>query len=77
MAAENAQRFAIAGSRHVNYSDLGLMWGPANALVLGSIDAQRMTLVTRDLVRSFLDVHLRGAEVETFTEAIGRYSELR
>jgi dienelactone hydrolase len=77
MAAENAQRFAIAGSRHMNYSDLGLMWGPANALVLGAIDAQRMTLVTRDIVRSFLDVHVRNAAAETFTTATGRYSELR
>lgn len=77
MAAENAQRFAITGSRHMNYSDLGLLWGPANALVLGTIDAQRMTLITRDLVRSFLDAHVRNAGAETFTEATGRYSELR
>ena len=77
MAAENAERFAIAGSRHMNYSDLGLMWGPANALVLGDIEADRMTLIARDMVRSFLDVHVRDAAAETFTEVTGRYSELR
>lgn len=77
IAAGNAQQFAIAGSEHMNFSDVGLMWGPANALILGSIDAERMSVVTRDVVRSFLDIHIREAPASTFTEATGRYTELR
>jgi len=76
MAAENAERFAIAGSRHMNYSELGLMWGPANAIVLGTIDPDRMTLIERDLVRSFLEVHIRGSAASAFAEASARYSEV-
>lgn len=76
MAAEQGKRFAIAGSRHMNYSELGLMWGPANALVLGTIDADRMSVITRDLVRSFLDVHLRGLPASTFADAGARYPEV-
>jgi predicted dienelactone hydrolase len=77
MAPEPAERFAIAGSRHMNYSDVGLLWGPANALVLGTIEADRMSVITRDLVRSFLDVHLRGLPASTFTDAGARYPEVR
>lgn len=76
-AAANAERFAIAGSEHMNFSDVGLMWGPANALVLGSIEADRMSVITRDVVRSFLDVHVLDAPAATFTAAIASYSELR
>jgi hypothetical protein len=76
MAAENAERFAITGSRHMNYSELGLMWGPANNFVLGPIDAERMSVITRDLARSFLDVHIRGLPVSTFEEARARYAEV-
>ena len=76
MHAENAERFAIAGSRHMNYGDLGLMWGPADAIVLGEIDPQRMTAITRDMVRAFLDVHVRDAAASTFTSVADRYAEL-
>jgi dienelactone hydrolase len=75
-AAPNVQRFAIAGTKHQNFSDAGLMWGPANALVLGSIEADRMTAITRDLVLSFLDVHVLGASEASFSEASARYSEV-
>ena len=51
--------------------------GPINPLVLGSIDAERMTAITRDVVRSFLDVHVRGAPAETFTEATTEYAEIQ
>jgi predicted dienelactone hydrolase len=77
IAAGNAEQFAIAGSEHMNFSDVGLMWGPANALVLGSIDAERMSVITRDVVRSFLDVHIREAPASTFTAAVAGYAELR
>jgi hypothetical protein len=76
MAADNAKRFVIAGSSHMNYSELGLMWGPANAFVLGTIDADRMGVITRDLVRSFLDGHVRGLPASAFAEASVRYAEV-
>ena len=76
MAAESSERFAIVGSRHMNYSELGLMWGPANAIVLGTIDADRMSVITRDMVRSFLDVHLRGLPASTFAETSARHAEV-
>ncbi len=76
MAADNAERFAIAGSSHMNYSELGLMWGPANALVLGEIDPDHMIVITRDLVRSFLDAHVRDVPVSSFAQASVRYSEV-
>ena len=75
-ATANAQRFVVAGTKHMDFSDAGLMWGPINPLVLGSIDAERMTAITRDVVRSFLDVHVRGASAATFTEATSRYAEI-
>ena len=76
MAGQTAERFAIAGSRHMNYSELGLMWGPANAFVLGTIDADRMSVITRDLVRTFLDVQIRGLPVSVFAETSARYAEV-
>ena len=36
-----------------------------------------MTLITRDLVRSFLDEQLGEAPAGSFAEAVGRYPELR
>lgn len=77
MAADNAERFAIAGSRHMNYSELGLMWGPANAIVLGTIEADRMSVITRDLVRSFLDVHVRDMPEAGISQTAGRYPEVQ
>ena len=75
-AAPNAERFAIAGSTHQNFSDAGLMWGPINAVGLGSIDAHRMTTITRDLVLSFLDAHLRDMESASVSEAAASYAEV-
>ena len=77
MAAENAERFAIAGSRHMNYSELGLIWGPANALVLGTIDADRMSVITRDFVLSFLDVHIRDMPEAGVSDAAARHPEVQ
>jgi dienelactone hydrolase len=72
----NAQWFAIAGSQHQSFSDAGLLWGPATASRIGPIEGERMTEITRDLVRSFLDVHMLDAPTTTFTAAIARYSEV-
>jgi predicted dienelactone hydrolase len=77
-AIGDSERVAIAGSKHTNFTDLGLMWGPVTRLAaLGSIDADRMTLITRDLVRSFLDEHVRDAQAGSFAAATTRYAELR
>jgi dienelactone hydrolase len=77
-AAGNSQQLAIAGSKHMNYSDVGLMWAPLDRLlVLGSIDQGRMNVITRDAVRSFLDEHVRGAAAGSFAATTTRYPELR
>ena len=76
-AAGGGERFVVEGSQHQSFGDLGLMWGPATAQLLGPIDADRMTVITRDVVRSFLDVHVLDAPAATFTAATARYSELR
>ena len=76
-AKGNLERVAIAGSKHTDFTDLGLMWGPMTRLAaLGSIDSGRMTLITRDLVRSFLDEHTGRAPAGTFAAAAARYAEL-
>jgi predicted dienelactone hydrolase len=75
MATGDAARFSVAGTVHQNFSDVGLRWGIANGL-LGSIDAERMTLITRDTVRSFLDVHMLRTPAADFTATVARYAEL-
>ena len=76
MAGDDAVRLSVADSTHQNFSDMGLMWGIGNGIALGSIDAHRMTLITRDTVRSFLDVHVRGAPAADFTSTVASYPEL-
>jgi dienelactone hydrolase len=76
-AAGGVERFVVEGSQHQSFGDLGLMWGPATARLLGPIDADRMIVIMRDVVRSFLDVHVRDAPASTFTSATAAYSELR
>ena len=76
-AAGPSQQFAIMGSQHLDFSDLGLLRGPKDTqLPVGPIDAERMTLITRDLVRSFLDERVGGAAVGAFAGAVARYPEL-
>jgi dienelactone hydrolase len=75
MGTGESEWLSVAGSVHQNFSDVGLRYGIANGL-LGSIDAQRMTLITRDAVRSFLDVHVLGAAAADFTATVDRYAEL-
>jgi hypothetical protein len=74
LAAGNSQLFAIAGSLHMSFTDLALM--PLLGSI-GTIDPERMILITRDMVRSFLDVHLRAAPTATFVATTARYPELR
>ena len=75
-ALPNAERFVVAGSSHNAFSDFGLLWGPTDAPTLGSIDPQRMNAIMRDVVRSFLDVHVLDAPAATFTAATSGYPEL-
>ena len=76
-AAGNSQQFSVAGSQHLDFSDLGLLRGPGDTLLpVGPIDAERMTLITRDLVRSFLDEHVGDAPAGALAKAVARYPEL-
>jgi hypothetical protein len=43
---------------------------------LGSIDGARGVLITRDVVRAFLDQGIRGTQAATFEATVGRYGEL-
>jgi len=72
----DAQWFAIAGSQHQSFSDAGLLWGPATASLIGPIEGERMSEITRDVVRSFLDVHVLDAPAAAFTAATARYAEV-
>ena len=76
-AAGGVERFVVEGSQHQSFSDLGLMWGAATAQQLGQIEADRMIVIMRDVLRSFLDVHVRDAPASTFMAASAAYSELR
>ncbi len=77
-AAGNSQQLAIAGSKHMNYSDVGLFWGPLNSLLtLGTIDPNRMTVIARDLVRSFLDENVGDAPAGSFAATFAAYPEVR
>lgn len=77
MAAGNSQQFSIAGSKHLSFTDLGLLPSPGNNEVYrGTIDPERMIVATRDIVRSFLDVHLLDAPATTLAATIARYPEL-
>lgn len=62
----------------MNFSDFGLMWRPLGHLVsLGAINADRMTQITRALVLSFLDEHVRGAPAGSFRSAAAAFDEVR
>jgi dienelactone hydrolase len=76
MGSSGTDRFSVAGAVHMNFTDDALLFSPVNGLLLGSIDGQRMALLMRDAVRSFLDVHVQGASAETFTSTVTKYSEL-
>lgn len=77
-AIGDSTQVSVAGSQHMNFSDFGLMWRPLAHLVsLGTIDANRMTQITRSLVVSFVDEHVRGAPPGTFTTAAAAFEEVR
>jgi pimeloyl-ACP methyl ester carboxylesterase len=74
-ASPNVEDLALGGSEHNNFSDLGLMWGPGT-FQLDRSNPDRVINITRDLVRSFLEVHVRGASASTFSDAVSRYPEV-
>jgi len=51
------------------------MWGPGTSQ-LNTDDPDRIIEITRDLIDSFLDVHVRNGQPETFTSAVDRYPEV-
>ena len=68
----------IADSVHNNFTDDGLLYGPLfGALgILGSIDGQRATVITRDVVRAFIDQYLIGGSPSGLDTVIASYPEL-
>jgi dienelactone hydrolase len=77
-AIGDSTQLKVAGSQHMNFSDMGLMWRPLAYLVsLGSIDEKQMTEITRSLVLSFLDEHVRDAPPGTFAAKASSYAEVR
>jgi dienelactone hydrolase len=77
-AIGQSTRVSVAGSAHQDFSDMGLLWRPlAHLGVLGSIDADRMTQITRALVLSFLDEHVRDAPAGSFATTASGFVEVR
>ena len=69
---------AVNGAEHLNFSDNSVLFMPVLRPVgqLGSIDGARGIVITRDLVRAFLDQGIRRTPASTFEATVGRYGEL-
>ena len=69
---------ALDGAEHYNFTDSGVLYAPVlhPAGQLGSIDGARGLLITRDVVRAFLDQTVLGTPASTFETTVGRYGEL-
>jgi dienelactone hydrolase len=69
---------AVTGAEHYNFTDWSVLYAPALRLTgqLGSIDGARVTDITRDLVRSFVDQAFRSTPASIFEDTVARYSEL-
>ena len=69
---------AMNGAEHLNFSDNGVLFMPLLRPVgqLGSIDGARGGLITRDVVRAFVDQEIRGAPTSTFDATVERYVEV-
>jgi dienelactone hydrolase len=70
--------FAMDGAEHLNFSDNSVLFMPLLHAVgnLGSIDGARGVLITRNVVRAFVDQGIRGTAASTFDATVGRYDEL-
>jgi len=69
---------AVNGAEHYNFTDSSALFAPVLRIAgqLGSIDGERAVVITRDVVRAFLDQAVRGTPASTFEATVGRYSEL-
>lgn len=69
---------AVTGAEHYNFTDWSVLYAPVLHPVgqLGSIDGARIIVITRDVVRAFVDQRLRGTSASIFDETVGRYREL-
>jgi dienelactone hydrolase len=69
---------AVNGAEHLNFSDNSVLFMPVLRPVgqLGSIDGARGVLITRDVVRAFVDQGVRGTPSSTFDATVARYGEL-
>src|SRR5437764_1349235 len=72
------QDFAVNGAEHLNFTDNSVLYMPVLHPVgqLGSIDGARGIVITRDMVRAFLDQGIRGTPASIFEATVGRYGEL-
>jgi predicted dienelactone hydrolase len=70
---------ALDGAEHLNFTDNSVLFMPLLRPVgqLGAIDGARGVLITRDVVRAFVDQGIRGTGGSTFEATVGRYAELR
>jgi pimeloyl-ACP methyl ester carboxylesterase len=69
---------AVTGAQHYNFTDWSALYAPVlrPAGQLGAIDGARIIVITRDVVRAFLDQAIRGTPPSTFDATVARYSEL-
>jgi len=76
--AGTVRTIAVTGTKHYNFTDWSALYAPVlgPAGQLGSIDGARAIVITRDVVRAFVDRALRGTPASTFEATVGRYGEL-
>src|SRR5437870_9868295 len=69
---------AANGAEHLNFTDNSVLFMPVLHPVgqLGSIDGSLGVLITRHVVRAFLDQAIRGTPASTFEATVGRYGEV-
>jgi pimeloyl-ACP methyl ester carboxylesterase len=77
-AAGPVRAIAVTGAEHYNFTDWSALYAPVlrPAGQLGAIDGARVIVITRDVVRAFVDQGLRGTPASTFEETVRRYGEL-
>jgi predicted dienelactone hydrolase len=72
------QWLVLKDSGHISFTDSALFTSPTLGRLtgtMGSIDAERGMLATRDYVRTFFDVYLKGLPDELLVELARRYPE--
>jgi len=63
----------VDGAAHMNFSDAALILESRMECSWGSINPERMTLIDRDVVRAFLDVHTLGSTAAGFAATTARH----